>query len=837
MRPGVRSDTAARRACARRTGPSVTDDRRPAAALSVAEFAAELRAELDRAGLSVRALAARVAALPSDARPEGMSAQSLGEFTSGGERVRLPSDLQLRVVLMICETDRARAAELRANRIFLAAHASTAARPHPRPARRSDVPSVALAEHELVVHLFAPAAGPSAVECYGHLAATWRRCVDELGLTSPIRAYPMDLPPECPPPAEGDAFIAGRSRPGPGVVEVAARRVHDIVCLSLVIAPEDGTSWVGLLESWRALRAEPPEGALGSAVIAQAVLAEPGAGLDVARLTPEVAGELPSAGLLLRRGTVREGDADTPYAVWEAVEESDDAAAVNRRSHRDLVAVAPAGRIPELSAWTWSPGGGERGLPPFARYLLHAAKLRYSARVRARSGVDAMRSEVEAAVDRPAGRLPALRAAVDSLTRSTEKIEQLQVTVTTAVGNLAENAGGDQRGGLFADDRKLGAWLESTLATDLRYAQITLRAAHRVLAAAPPPGPPEAITEGEPVGLDPNWRRTLVMALVAAYPSSDELAYMYNTQLGRNLARDTSLRLRLDIVVDNAVDRAVTEGRLDGLVAAAIAGNPGNELLKALRTSGLAPHAGAIGPRERALAEQVVNVRAGFRSATAFLTRLLRLAGRVCLVEVVTGGRLVSGGTGILVGPDLVVTNHHVLQRVLDGPSSPDDVRCTFDFHELADGTRSQGSVHGLAASGLVASSPNEPAGLDYALVRLDGRPGAHRLPDGTERGAFELRASTPIPVVDTPLLILQHPERLPMQLAWENDGVVGVDDDGMRISHAVNTENGSSGSPCLTYDLELVALHHARASDTGAKHNRAVPIAKIAAELAPFLG
>ena len=46
----------------------------------------------------------RLAAAVTAAR-SGMSPQSLSEFTSSGGRVRLPSDQQLRAILLVCGTE------------------------------------------------------------------------------------------------------------------------------------------------------------------------------------------------------------------------------------------------------------------------------------------------------------------------------------------------------------------------------------------------------------------------------------------------------------------------------------------------------------------------------------------------------------------------------------------------------------------------------------------------------------------------------------------------------------------------------------------------------------
>ncbi len=56
------------------------------------------------------------------------------------------------------------------------------------------------------------------------------------------------------------------------------------------------------------------------------------------------------------------------------------------------------------------------------------------------------------------------------------------------------------------------------------------------------------------------------------------------------------------------------------------------------------------------------------------------------------------------------------------------------------------------------------------------------------------------------PLLIIQHAEG--EALAWA-PGFVLMPQDGDRLRYNVNTKPGSSGSPCLTFGLDPVAIHH----------------------------
>ena len=66
------------------------------------------------------------------------------------------------------------------------------------------------------------------------------------------------------------------------------------------------------------------------------------------------------------------------------------------------------------------------------------------------------------------------------------------------------------------------------------------------------------------------------------------------------------------------------------------------------------------------------------------------------------------------------------------------------------------------------------------------------------------------------------------MKLAMSDTGVGAVVGDGTRLTYEVNTERGSSGSPCLTFDLRLVALHQSGHP----RSNVGVPISTIAAHL-----
>ena len=80
--------------------------------------------------------------------------------------------------------------------------------------------------------------------------------------------------------------------------------------------------------------------------------------------------------------------------------------------------------------------------------------------------------------------------------------------------------------------------------------------------------------------------------------------------------------------------------------------------------------------------EQLIKANAKFINPTKFHETLPLLENQVCWVDIPGGG-----GTGFLVGRDLVVTNYHVIQRLLNNLALPSDVRCRFDYRQAADGT------------------------------------------------------------------------------------------------------------------------------------------------------
>lgn len=312
------------------------------------------------------------------------------------------------------------------------------------------------------------------------------------------------------------------------------------------------------------------------------------------------------------------------------------------------------------------------------------------------------------------------------------------------------------------------------------------------------------------------------------------------------------------------VERAQAEGWALELVRAAFETLPENRELALLAASlGLTSLSDGVDPdhpgqdaRTATVLERIVRERTDFVDLLPFLARLAALEGQVCRIEIPEGQ---PQGTGFLVGPDLVLTNRHVVAHLLDGGGDPGALRARFDFARTSAGDLvRQGAVFGLADDWLLGERPHGQADLtgdptdvpadgelDFALMRLaepagDQPRGGQAGPGNPPRGWIDLAGQGAPPVVGADVFILQHPEGSPLKLAMGR--VTELAGGGRRLRYDANTLGGSSGSPVFDNAFRIVGLHHAGDPNFAvlASFNQAVPIAAIVAWLtehaiAPF--
>lgn len=214
--------------------------------------------------------------------------------------------------------------------------------------------------------------------------------------------------------------------------------------------------------------------------------------------------------------------------------------------------------------------------------------------------------------------------------------------------------------------------------------------------------------------------------------------------------------------------------------------------------------------------QRIVNAALPTRDIEVWLQRAEAVKRQVCRIQY-DGA---AAGTGFLVGPAAVLTNWHVVEAaVANGDVAA--LSCTFGYVARADGTREAGVD--VAVREVADSSPYSPAEktanpdqpeptaeeLDYALLLLANPVGSDAYLDRPARGWMALRDALPALAEGAALLIVQHPDGAPMKLALDTNAVIGHFGSGRRLRYRTNTDPGSSGSPCLDLDWNLVALHH----------------------------
>lgn len=198
----------------------------------------------------------------------------------------------------------------------------------------------------------------------------------------------------------------------------------------------------------------------------------------------------------------------------------------------------------------------------------------------------------------------------------------------------------------------------------------------------------------------------------------------------------------------------------------------------------------------------------------------------ICRVDIETRGKATGNGTGFLVGPDLVLTNYHVIENV-----AAHHIECRFDYRTKGAADFESGPVVDVVKivrtspysqaeyRGEYSSNSTEHPGadeLDYALLRLARKVGAetYRTRDGdSTRGWIALSLERPSARSASEIYILQHPNAEPISIS--RGPLCGAQPTDTRVRYKATSLGGSSGSPCFQLANEekaqpvLVALHN----------------------------
>ena len=176
-----------------------------------------------------------------------------------------------------------------------------------------------------------------------------------------------------------------------------------------------------------------------------------------------------------------------------------------------------------------------------------------------------------------------------------------------------------------------------------------------------------------------------------------------------------------------------------------------------------------------------------------FLSIGALLANSVCRIEMKVSGRWRIWGTGFLIAPDLVMTNHHVFAE----SAWADHARLL--FKDELDIDENPIAYH------TVSLRPQElflcDADLDFAVCAVDGD-------YADEYGFIQLDGSPRKISRHERVNIIQHPQGRRKEVVLQDNKIVYVKKS--VLLYKADTQPGSSGSPVFNNGWELVALHHA---------------------------
>lgn len=166
-------------------------------------------------------------------------------------------------------------------------------------------------------------------------------------------------------------------------------------------------------------------------------------------------------------------------------------------------------------------------------------------------------------------------------------------------------------------------------------------------------------------------------------------------------------------------------------------------------------------------------------------------------------------GTGWLIGPNHVITNHHVINA--RSPGEANASAADFELQALTSKIEfdyDDANVPGLEfeCASLLAADPK----LDFAVLELKPKePPLQRPPLPVSIRPIVLGDGTYLPVN-----IIQHPGGQTKQLAIRNNLAAQVD--GADLAYFTDTQGGSSGSPVCNDEWQVIALHKAAARHKG---------------------
>ncbi len=341
-------------------------------------------------------------------------------------------------------------------------------------------------------------------------------------------------------------------------------------------------------------------------------------------------------------------------------------------------------------------------------------------------------------------------------------------------------------------------------------------------------------------------RKALREAIQSGYPDRGSLEIFVDDELNQNLAVVAG-EGKHDKVIFELIKWAIAKGYIEDLILALAADTENRPDIQQLCRQVLRQRL-VLNPLDRAasglsldLDPSTWDIDIHSEELQGFLPRQftfeadvgklqagLSLANVVCKITFRDRPDAESG-TGVLIAPDLVLTNYHVLSRGAGADLNALAQTAQFEFGYVSTPFDEPRRTQHMTVAGqtpIVAASPI--AEFDYVLIRL------------SPRAEFAIK---PVPLNATaqlkprsPLHMLQHPEGEALKVSLSNNGVVKTNEQRGLVLYVNPTKQGSSGSPCFDDDWNLVALHHKAMQTSFGSLREGILMSAIYPQIAAFL-
>lgn len=193
-----------------------------------------------------------------------------------------------------------------------------------------------------------------------------------------------------------------------------------------------------------------------------------------------------------------------------------------------------------------------------------------------------------------------------------------------------------------------------------------------------------------------------------------------------------------------------------------------------------------------------------------YLSKGLNAARSVCRIHLKnTSGETIGFGTGFLVAPCVLMTNHHVISGVEDAKGALAEFDYELDIH---------GKEKPLSTFAILTDPPPIAIQqLDFCLVGVSSKSDDERR-DLSDFGWLPLNPNPGKAIIGEYLTIIQHPSGERKQICVRENKLLRYDLNGDTLWYATDTVAGSSGSPVFNNSWQVVALHHSGVPKTDAQ-------------------